>query len=73
MRICIWSFDEEKYDGIVAFLNLAQLSCFLNFWSALLHYRVWSLCNELFPQFSLDSFQTLYTCWKGIADVPVAI
>ena len=30
----------------------------------LLHDRVWSLCNHLLPQFSMDRFQTWHTTGK---------
>ena len=60
-------FDKEEtnFEKIVAFKTLL-------FWAALLHYKVWSLCNYLLPQFSMDSFQTLYTCWGCFANVHVA-
>ena len=34
-------------------------------------YRVWSLCNQLLLQFSVDSYQKLYICWGHKKDVLV--
>ena len=36
-----------------------------------LHCRVWSLCNQLFLQFSMDHFETMHTCCGYIEDVHV--
>ena len=46
-----------------------QFSCTVEY-GAFLHYRVWSLCNKLLPQFSMDHFQTLY--WSVIMNVHAA-
>ena len=35
------------------------------------HFRVKSLCNQLLPQFSVDLFETLHTCYGHIEDVHV--
>ena len=45
-------------------LNLAILGNFL-------HCRVWSLCNQLVLQFSMDHFETLHSCCVYIEDVHV--
>ena len=37
----------------------------------LLHCRVWSLCNQLPLQFSMDHFETVHTCCRHIEDVHV--
>ena len=36
-----------------------------------LHCRMWSLCNQLLLQFSMDQFETLHTCCGHIEDVHV--
>ena len=36
-----------------------------------LHCRVWSLCNQLLLQFSMDHFETMHTCCGYIEDVHV--
>ena len=51
--------DETYLERIMAFKTLS-------FWAALLHYKVWNSCNYLLPQFQMDSFQTLYTCWGAL-------
>ena len=53
--MCIWSFDEARINQTE--LRPFKLSTFF------LQYRVWSLCNQLLLQFSMDSLQTLQTCW----------
>ena len=34
-----------------------------------MHCRVWSLCNQLFLQFSMDDFEAMHTCCGYIEDV----
>ena len=55
------------------FSNFRQLSCTVEY-GDFLHYRLWKLCNKLLPQFSMDHFQTLYTCacWSDIINVLAA-
>ena len=36
-----------------------------------LQYGVASLCNQLFPEFSSNQFETLHRCYKHIGDVYV--
>ena len=36
-----------------------------------LHCRVWSLCNQVFLQFSMDHFETMHSCCGYIGDVHV--
>ena len=36
-----------------------------------LHCGVWSLCNQLLLQFSMDHFETMHTCCGYIEDVHV--
>ena len=36
-----------------------------------MHGRVWSLCNQLLLQFSMDLFETMHTCCGYIEDVHV--
>ena len=36
-----------------------------------LHCRVWTLCNQLLLQFSMDHFETMHTCCGYIEDVHV--
>ena len=36
-----------------------------------LHCKVWSLCNQLFLQFSMDHFEIMHTCCGYIEDVHV--
>ena len=36
-----------------------------------MHCRLWSLCNQLLLQFSMDHFETMHTCSGYIEDVHV--
>ena len=52
-------------------LILTELQPFeLSHFRQLLHCRVWSLCNQLLLQFSMDHFETMHTCC-GCEDVHV--
>ena len=51
---------------ILTELQPFELSHFRHFF---LHCRVWSLCNQLLLQFSMDHFETMDTCCAYIEDV----
>ena len=53
---------------ILTELQHIELSHLGNF----LRCRVWSLCNQLLLQFSMDHFETLLSCCGHIEDVHVA-
>ena len=53
-------------------LIFAKLMLFkLRYFGSFLHSRVWSLCNQLLLQFSMDASQTLQTYCAHITDVHV--
>ena len=57
-----------KLEQILTELQHIELSHFRQlFW----HCRVWSLCNQLFLQFSMDHFEIMHTCCGYIEDVQV--
>ena len=57
-----------KLEQILTELQHIELSHFLAiFW----HCRVWSLCDQLFLQFSMDHFEIMHTCCGYIEDVQV--
>ena len=59
-RGCKTTIQRQNY----SLLNLVVLSNFL-------HCRVWSLCNQLLLQFSVDHFETIPNCCGYIEDVHV--
>ena len=63
--MCMWVFGGARinFDRI----NLSNLVILGNF----LHCRVWSLCNQLLLQFSMDHFEIIHTCCGYIEDVHV--
>ena len=63
--MCMWVFGGARinFDRIID----SNLVIFGNF----LHCRVWSLCNQLLLQFSMDHFETMHTCCGYIEDVHV--
>ena len=64
--MCMWVFGGARinFDRITVFRTLVILGNFL-------HCRVWSLCNQLLLQFSMDHFETMHTCCGYIEDVHV--
>ena len=52
---------------ILTKLRPFELSHFRHF----LHYRIWSLCNQLLLQFSMDLFENLLTCCEHNKNVNV--
>ena len=50
-------------------LVLIELQSFELILGNFLHCRVWSLCNQLLLQFSMDHFETMYTCCGYIEDL----
>ena len=68
--MCMWVFGGARinFDRITAFeLHYPSPSHL----SKYLHCRVWSLCNQLLIQFSVDHFETMHTCCGYIEDVHV--
>ena len=65
LKMCMWVLVGLE-------LNLTDLQPFelSHFWQ-LLHCRVWSLCNQLLLQFSIDYFETMHACCGYIEDVHV--
>ena len=60
------SFDGDKK-------KLTELRLFkLSHFGQLLHYSVWSLCNQLLRQCSVDYLQTLHTFCRPNENVHVA-
>ena len=57
--MCMWVFGGARNYSL---LNLVILGNFL-------HCRVWSLCNQLLLQFSMDHFETVHTCCGYIENV----
>ena len=64
MKMCICLVEQKLF---LTELRPFQLSHFGNF----LHSRVWSLCNQLLLQFSMDLFETLQTYCGHNEDVHV--
>ena len=64
--MCMWVFGGAiiNFDRITAFQTLGILG-------NVLHCMVWSLCNQLLLQFSVDHFETIHTCCGYIEDVHV--
>ena len=73
LKMCIWLFDGARinFDRNTPF-ELSHLRHFdelLVILGNFLHCRIWSLCNQLFLQFSMDHFETMHTCCGYIEDV----
>ena len=66
--MCMWVFGGARinFDRITMY-SLSNLVILGNFF----HCRVWSLCNQLLLQFSMDHFETMHTCCGYIEDVHV--
>ena len=65
---------EDVHVGFLVELELilTELQPFkLSHFRQLLHCRVWSLCNQLLLQFSMDHFETMHTRCEYIEDVHV--
>ena len=64
LKMYMWIFDEARtnFDRITAYQTLGNI----------LHCRIWSLCNQLLLQFSIDHLETLYTYCGHIKNVHVA-
>ena len=63
LKMCMWGFGGARinFDRITAFRTLGNfLLC-----------RVWSLCNQLLLQFSMDHFETMHTYCGYIENVHV--
>ena len=60
--------QKNNFDKIMAFWTS---TIFLVILGNFLHCRVWSLCNQLLLQFSMDHFETIHTCCGYIEDVHV--
>ena len=58
LKMCMWVFDGARinFDRIIAYRT------YPSHFRQLLHCRVWSLCNQLLLQFSMDHFETMQTC-----------
>ena len=67
LKMCMWVFGGARinFDRITAIQTLIVILG--NF----LHCRVWSLCNQLLLQFSMDHFETMHTYCGYIEDVHV--
>ena len=65
LKMCMWVFGRARinFDNY----SLSNLVILGNF----LHCGVWSLCNQLLLQFSMDHFETMHTCCGYIEDVHV--
>ena len=61
INVVKWSWFLQQNNSLS---NLVILGNFL-------HYRAWSLCNQLLLQFSMDHFETMQTCCGYIEDVHV--
>ena len=66
LKMCMWVFGGARinFDRINSLSNLVILGNFL-------HCRVWSLCNQLLLQFSMDHFETMHTYCGYTEDVHV--
>ena len=67
LKMSMGLFDGARinFDRISAFETLIVIL------GNLLQRRVWSLCNQLLLQFSMDHFETMHTCCGYIEDVHV--
>ena len=66
LKMCMWVFDGARinFDRFTA--------CQTVILGNILHCRVWSLCNQLPLQFSMDHFETLHTYCGHIENLHVA-
>ena len=67
LKMCIWVFDGTRiyFDRKCPF-QLRHLWQFFFF-----HCRIWSLCNQLLLQFSMDHYETMHPFDRHIEDVHV--